>query len=41
MRMKSFAWFVLAILLTLLVVLALDRHGADLTDFAAWIHGRR
>jgi hypothetical protein len=40
MGMKSFAWFVAAILLVLLVALALDRHGGDLTDWAARLHGR-
>jgi len=40
MRMKSFGWFVAAILLVLLVALALDRHGGDLTEWAAGLHGR-
>jgi hypothetical protein len=40
MRMKSFGWFVAAILLILLVALALDRRGGDLIDWASRLHGR-
>ncbi len=40
MRMKTFAWVVAAILLILVIAFALDRHGGDLTDWAARLHGR-
>jgi hypothetical protein len=40
MRMKSFAWFVAVILLVLLVALAVDRQGGDLSSLGEWIHGR-
>jgi hypothetical protein len=40
MRMKSFAWFVAAILVILLIALALDRRGGDLTSWAARMHGQ-
>jgi hypothetical protein len=40
MRMKTFAWFVAAILVLFLIAFALDRHGGDLTSWARHLHGQ-